>query len=62
MLTAKLPGLNDVDFSATGRALLGASPGQTIACELAGAVRRIRVEEVVHQPERSLRARLVVRS
>jgi regulator of nucleoside diphosphate kinase len=44
-----------------GTALLGASPGDTIECDSSGGANRLRVEEVLHQPEHSLRTRLVVR-
>jgi len=40
-----------------GTALLGASPGQVIH----DGERRVRVEKVLHQPERSLRKHLVLR-
>jgi len=49
-------------LEAAGTALLGATPGQVIEWRDEGRVRRMRVQEVVHQPERSLRANMVVRS
>jgi regulator of nucleoside diphosphate kinase len=57
------PGAGRVSVvGSAGTALLGASAGKTIQCELGGAVRRLRVEQVIHQPELSLRTQLVVRS
>jgi regulator of nucleoside diphosphate kinase len=44
-----------------GTALLGASPGDTIECDFSGGANRLRVEEVVDQPEHSLRTGLVIR-
>lgn len=41
-------------LEALGTALLGAAPGHTLECGL-------RVEKVIHQPERALRAHLVLR-
>jgi regulator of nucleoside diphosphate kinase len=49
-------------LEAAGTALLGAVPGQVVELELAGGLQRVRVQEVVYQPERSLRAHMVVRS
>src|SRR5688500_18259480 len=44
-----------------GMQLLGASPRHVIECDLAGCVRRLRVEQVLYQPEHSLRTHLVTR-
>ena len=44
-----------------GVQLLGASPRHVIECELADGVHRLRVEEVLYQPEHSLRTHLVTR-
>ena len=44
-----------------GMRLLGASPRHVIECDVAGGVHRLRVEQVVYQPEHSLRAHLVTR-
>ena len=49
-------------LEAAGTALLGAVSGQVIELELAGGVQRVRVQEIVYQPERSLRTHMVVRS
>jgi regulator of nucleoside diphosphate kinase len=45
-----------------GTALLGAFPGQSIEYAAADGKRRLRVEDVVHQPERSLRTHLFIRN
>jgi len=45
-----------------GVALLGASAGQTIECDSADGLLRLSVVDVVHQPERSLRTNLFIRS
>jgi regulator of nucleoside diphosphate kinase len=44
-----------------GVELLGASPGRTIECDLPDGVHRLRVEQVLYQPEQSLRTHLVIR-
>lgn len=44
-----------------GVQLLGASPPDVINCALADGVHRLRVEQVIYQPEHSLRTNLVVR-
>jgi regulator of nucleoside diphosphate kinase len=44
-----------------GMQLLGASARHVIECDLAGRVRRLRVEQVLYQPEHSLRTHLVTR-
>lgn len=44
-----------------GMQLLGASPGHVIECDLADGTHRLRVEQLVYQPEHSLRAHLVTR-
>lgn len=44
-----------------GVQLLGASPRHVIECVLADGVHRLRVEEVLYQPEHSLRTHLVTR-
>lgn len=44
-----------------GTALLGATPGRVIDCDFPEGRRRARVEEVLHQPEHSLRTHLFVR-
>lgn len=49
-------------LEAAGTALLGSVSGQVIELQLAGGVQRVRVQEVIYQPERSLRAHMVVRS
>ncbi len=48
-------------LEAAGTALLGAQPGEVVELKVDGGVRRMRVQEVVHQPERSLRKHMVVR-
>lgn len=48
-------------LEASGTALLGARPGQVVEWQADDGARRMRVQEVVHQPERSLRTHLVVR-
>lgn len=48
-------------LEACGTALLGATPGQVIEWRAEGRVQRMRVREVVHQPEHSLRTHMVVR-
>jgi regulator of nucleoside diphosphate kinase len=48
-------------LEAAGTALLGAVSGQVIELELGGGAQRVRVQEVVYQPERSLRTHMVVR-
>lgn len=48
-------------LEACGTVLLGATPGQVIEWKAVDGVRRLRVQEVVHQPERSLRKHMVVR-
>lgn len=45
-----------------GTALLGASAGETIECDSPAGRRRLSIEDVVHQPERSLRTYLFTRS
>jgi regulator of nucleoside diphosphate kinase len=46
-----------------GMALLGAAAGQEITFELdSGALRRVRVAEVLYQPEHDLRTRLIINS
>ena len=42
-----------------GLKLLGASPRHLIECDLADGLHRLRVEQVVYQPEHSLRTNLV---
>ena len=44
-----------------GAQLLGASPGHVIECDLPGATLRLQVEQVLYQPEHSLRTHLVIR-
>ena len=44
-----------------GIALLGASPRHAIDCDLPTGVHRLRVEQVLYQPEHSLRMHLVIR-
>jgi regulator of nucleoside diphosphate kinase len=44
-----------------GAGLLGASPRQVVECELADGMHRLRVEQVLYQPEHSLRTNLVIR-
>jgi regulator of nucleoside diphosphate kinase len=44
-----------------GAHLLGASPGHVIECDLPGGRRRLQVEQVLYQPEHSLRTHLVIR-
>jgi regulator of nucleoside diphosphate kinase len=43
-----------------GTALLGTSAGDVIEADIAPGSRRVRVEEIVYQPERSLRYGMVV--
>ena len=45
-----------------GTALLGASAGQTVECDSPDGLRRLSIVDVVHQPERSLRTCLFIRS
>jgi regulator of nucleoside diphosphate kinase len=45
-----------------GTALLGASAGQTVECDSPDGMRRLSIDDVVHQPERSLRTYLFIRS
>jgi regulator of nucleoside diphosphate kinase len=45
-----------------GIALLGASAGQTIQCKSSHGLRRFSIVDLVHQPERSLRTYLFIRS
>ena len=44
-----------------GVRLLSASQHQVIVCELADGVHRLRLEQVLYQPEHSLRTNLVIR-
>lgn len=44
-----------------GIQLLGASPRQVIDCHLADGRHRLRIEQVLYQPEDSLRTHLVIR-
>lgn len=44
-----------------GIQLLGASPGCTMECDFPDGVHRLRIEQVVYQPEDSLRRHLVIR-
>jgi regulator of nucleoside diphosphate kinase len=44
-----------------GAQLLGATPGQTIECQLPTGIHRLRIEKIIYQPEDSLRTYLVVR-
>lgn len=44
-----------------GAQLLGASPGHVIECDLPDGTRRLQVEQVLYQPEHSLRTHLVLR-
>jgi hypothetical protein len=44
-----------------GMRLLGASVGDVIDADLTGSVHRLRIEEVLYQPEHSLRTNLVIR-
>lgn len=48
-------------LDALGAALFGASIGETIECETGGERRRLRVEEMLYQPECWMRTHLVVR-
>lgn len=48
-------------LDSAGTALLGAKPGDLVEPKVEGGTRRKRVREVVHQPEHSLRAHMVVR-
>lgn len=45
-----------------GIALLGASAGQTVECDSPDGLLRLGIVDVVHQPERSLRTYLFIRS
>jgi regulator of nucleoside diphosphate kinase len=49
-------------LDALGMELFGASLGDTIACDSPEGICRLRIEEIVYQPERSMRTHLVVRS
>lgn len=42
-----------------GVQLLGASPGQVLECALSDGMHRFRIEQVLYQPEHSLRTNLV---
>jgi regulator of nucleoside diphosphate kinase len=42
-----------------GLQLLGASPGQVLECALSDGMHRLRIEQVLYQPEHSLRTNLV---
>ena len=44
-----------------GTALLGAKAGEVLQMKFDGRAQRVRVQEIVHQPERSLRKHMVVR-
>ena len=44
-----------------GVQLLGASPPHVIECSLSDGVHRLRIEQVLYQPEHSLRTNLVTR-
>ena len=44
-----------------GLRLLGASPPQVIECSLSDGAHRLRIEQVLYQPEHSLRTNLVTR-
>ena len=44
-----------------GVQLLGKSPADVFDCDLADGAHRLRVEQVIYQPEHSLRTNLVVR-
>jgi regulator of nucleoside diphosphate kinase len=44
-----------------GLTLISASQGQVIECVLASGVHRLRLEQVLYQPEHSLRTNLVIR-
>jgi regulator of nucleoside diphosphate kinase len=48
-------------LDALGAQLFGASVGDTIDCDGADGRNRLRVEEIVYQPEESMRTHLVVR-
>lgn len=48
-------------LDALGTALFGASTGETIECETAEGRCRLRIEEMLYQPERWMRMNLVVR-
>jgi len=48
-------------LDALGTALFGATIGETIECEIAGERCRLRIEEMLYQPERWMRMHLVVR-
>ena len=48
-------------LDALGTALFGASVGETIECETAEGRCRLRIEEMLYQPERWMRMHLVVR-
>lgn len=44
-----------------GLQLLGASAGQVVECALSHGAHRLRIEQVLYQPEHSLRTNLVIR-
>ena len=48
-------------LDALGMELFGASLGDTIACDFPEGLCRLRVEEIVYQPEQSMRTHLVLR-
>ena len=48
-------------LEALGAALFGASVGETIECETEEGRRRLRIEEMIYQPECWMRMHLVVR-
>ena len=48
-------------LEALGTALFGASVGETIECDTGEGRRRLRIEEMIYQPERWMRMHLVVR-
>ena len=49
-------------LDSAGTALLGAKLGDLVELKVDGGTRRNRVQEVVHQPEHSLRTHMVLRS
>jgi regulator of nucleoside diphosphate kinase len=56
------PGRDQISvLEALGVQLLGKSPSDVIDCEFADGVHRLKVEQVIYQPEHSLRTNLVVR-
>ena len=52
-LVAVLRGITPGEISAVGSALLGLSVGESIAWPMPGGVVKVKIEEIVYQPERA---------